>query len=744
MTTPGGSSGFEYGPDSVAARLSVDVPPEGIQTLHQLAKETENLRTQMEALVRAEGDHIGMVQQMSEIHAQVANSTRGLTEEMSRLSTANNMGSAGQGLGGGIYPTGTFMDPFGQANGVGMARDMAGNDPRGFMNQVAQHGGDTKAVIDQASMQELSQIIQEGLQQGMQDELRDMGHGGGAGGPRGGGHSGGGGGPGGHGRNPGGHDDDSHSPDPERDRLSQIQGITNSFQQMGSQFANELGPGGQGMGGAMMNVLRMGGGGGSGMLGSLMGAAGRVGPAGAALGIGLAANQLMQMGGEKIQGYDNMGMTRGGGVGEGMGQEYAARSLAMNPFISTEQARQVIQGALSSGAQGKSFDKVTDFLSHNLTEMNMTVNESMDLLKSNVHASGEGIESLNASLSGLKENSKTGAKTFDDLKSQFEEFSKTISQAGGGTGTNALSGTLSNLFPDNETLRDSGANQKLGNAFLGSTQSTAFNALRMQNPGLANMKPIQAMQAIVAQDPGKTSDQILSVLTQNGKDADSIMWQAQALGIQLTEQEAIQYAKEAQKGPGAGAAANAKRLEPATKVVENGAQKSIMGNLADFGKSAGNLAVGFAKGVIGDAKGSDESFTAANRAAQRMDYDSGRYSNPVLDQLVDQYGAQGIEIVDKQRNVQKLSGDKSQIEALTKGDLLWRQKGDNGAGKTLQQGISSSPANDKNEVNGQIAITVSAPGLNVQAPKSIPISSNSQKAYQAYGSSTLNNAPPGE
>ena len=75
VTTGGpsaGGSGFEYGENTVAARLSIDIPTEGVQSLREITQEISRFRTEMEAAARSQGDFIGFFQTLPSIASQAA------------------------------------------------------------------------------------------------------------------------------------------------------------------------------------------------------------------------------------------------------------------------------------------------------------------------------------------------------------------------------------------------------------------------------------------------------------------------------------------------------------------------------------------------------------------------------------------------------------------------------------------------------------------------------------------------
>lgn len=83
-------------------------------------------------------------------------------------------------------------------------------------------------------------------------------------------------------------------------------------------------------------------------------------------------------------------------------QEAEIKALALDPWISTEQARQLVMAGLNTGAKGDNYDKITDFLTENLRDMNVSVSKSMQLMKASVQEGSMSIENLSATMKNIK------------------------------------------------------------------------------------------------------------------------------------------------------------------------------------------------------------------------------------------------------------------------------------------------------------------------------------------------------
>lgn len=83
-------------------------------------------------------------------------------------------------------------------------------------------------------------------------------------------------------------------------------------------------------------------------------------------------------------------------------QDAEIKALALDPWISTEQARQLVMAGLNTGAKGDNYDKITDFLTENLRDMNVSVSKSMQLMKASVSEGSMSIENLSATMKNIK------------------------------------------------------------------------------------------------------------------------------------------------------------------------------------------------------------------------------------------------------------------------------------------------------------------------------------------------------
>lgn len=177
-------------------------------------------------------------------------------------------------------------------------------------------------------------------------------------------------------------------------------------------------------------------------------------------------NAAIQKTGQTIHDIQGEGVQMGGGLREGIAFESQVRTMAMNPFISTEQSRKIMQSALQTGYTGKEFDTMTEFMAENLKKMNMDVSESTALLQKNVLKGGQDINALQAQLTGNVAIAREGNLTTDQVNQQFGQISgQAVDAGGGGQEGGAAAQSLIASMANDPILRESGATELANSAF---------------------------------------------------------------------------------------------------------------------------------------------------------------------------------------------------------------------------------------------------------------------------------------
>lgn len=231
-----------------------------------------------------------------------------------------------------------------------------------------------------------------------------------------------------------------------------------------------------------------------------------------------------------------------------------------------------------------------------------------------------------------------------------------------------------------------------------------------------------------------------------------------AFNVDMDNTQAMQMAQEVLSG-GNPATRGAQKQQETTSKVTGG--ESFMSDLGQTFGSLGHIGWDLGKAAVdaihGDFGGADRVGADISKVWSQANYRIGADAqNPVLNSIVDQYGANGVEAVDSSGNGTPLTGSRAQVEAFAKGDLRWRRKGEksNGitlaqtppeldqdfrtggtAGHTSQTNVNFSPASVKiNFDNGGMTAT----------PNPVQLTPNQQAVNSGVGDATMNNPPPGD
>jgi hypothetical protein len=739
MTTAGGGStaggsGFEYGENTVAARLSIDIPTEGVQSLREITQEISRFRTEMEAASRSQGDFIGFFQSLPSIAAQAASAYKSFADQLERTISLQQRMSGGVGQWD-VQP-GSSPEPFkGMTTGLGRGggdvgqtvadmdrmREMGSAGERQFMNVRQQRGelqsGDipmTNSDSDiAASNQRISrreQVNQERTGGGIaslagragqyggiaRDVMNEMGPGGSYGG---------------------------------MGRLAQ-RGIS----ALGKHLSGEVPSAASGTAGAV-------GGEGAGMLSAVgrgLGVAGGIGA------IGLAGFEAAQFAGPRLQSLKEVGLTQGGGVGEGFDAEMQARVMALSPFITNDQSRQIIQGALRNGYKGKEYETVTKFMADNLKDFAMTATESQELIKKRMVEGGETPDSIRASLLQSKELSKQGYLSFQDRKAGLDQITGSLADAGVPGSSYATSAPVI-MEMGNQSQLTKGL---YGDIFSNILQSDRGQAAALSLAGMAPSNDMSEWATQLSDNGGAGLQAAIKnlAMTCTGPDGKpNIGAFKKALfgtfGVNVNTSQARMLYKQVM-GNEAGAAQSR---------VDAGDQE----NSSIQQRSQGEAFNAAAGGVWDTTAGSISDLVTGNwgnipQRFRQAGFDEQYDHIPMLDQIVAGQGGDPNKVmVQGDSGWEKLqAGNKDQLSALSKGGK-WRLANEpesNGYTLSQAQGVmDSSFGKTKVDVGGEVSLHVTTdPGVRVQAPSSFSLTQNQQRANAAYGTSTMNAPPPGD
>ncbi|ACH62129.1 tape measure protein [Mycobacterium phage Myrna] len=762
MTNP---ENFDYRDDSVVAKLSVDIPAATLTDLDQVRERVAAIRVENEAAARATGDWAGYLQSFPQIIEQANQAYRNMITQMERMSyiqqelggSQPNVGVQGAPMGGqpgGAYSTAApagYVDPFmglpGQGAGMntmggmtGFMQSMMMNDPRTFANMAAQRGG----YVNPAQL---------GLIGGQLASQR------GVTGGTGGGMGQGAPTPGGMTSQPTSTHRDSNAPgdqhqsgqpttsEPQREPTTPHPDSPAWQQQLGTAGATALsvlaetraatGRGGNAGGimagaGAMLGAIgRIGGhgGGGGGGTGGPPGAGGGEGDggsgggwgsiakgaglAGMAIGGGVMANRFIQNAGEQIQAYRNLGAQTGGGAVEGAGYEIQARMMAMNPFITLEQSRSIMQSALRNGYTGQEFDTVTEMMATNLKDMNMSAQQSMEIFRTTVEKGGVSVQDFSKEMEHLKDLTRVdgNAMSQDERNAAYEGTAGTLQGMGlqGQSLTQAVEG-INEAFSDNQQLKNivpQSAQSALQNPAFLSTMAQTNGVRGVTSPTMA-LRRMQEQGISVDQAYWKTLQRYAQMAYQGtGGDltlgADRFMMIVQPLGVQLgSPDDYYELYKELLGG------------DVATRGHRRGAEAE-----ADPGTAGEVMKAGLAPfGAIGDLAQAGTAVLQGN-----------------LGQAWNQLKQAGSGIAAPFKQTARALTSEEEIVA----DTQRRSAAPQATGPERAENRIRTEGN----VSGEVRITVDQQGR-VTAPQSIQLTGQQKGVNAGVGSLTMNNPSPGD
>lgn len=778
--------GFETGSDYVAARVSFEVNDEGATSLKELTEQLKNFRTATEAANRTGTDFIKYLQTMTQLTNQATEAQKALVDQLNKLADVQQSLMTGQGtqvtrglpqgrvdpqsgMGGGAGTGASRAPTIGDASSY--LGQMAKTDPRQYFNMQQNWGNVRTGDVPAASPSDndLAQHAQRhhAREQALQDQNA------------------------------------SHMKDP----FSPIQRRINGMTSGASQLINEMGGGGseEGMLGlaqkGMMSLSGMLRGSGAaaaatadgaatvgtvaqGGLGAFLarGAGMGLGAAGLGLGAAAAGMGLYQMGGAAVQDVRQLGQSRGGGFQEGMGYEMAIRSMALNPFLSTDQARQIVSSGLSSGYTGKEFDTVTQFMANNLKDMNMQVADSMKLFKKNVGEGGMSQEGLSSQLEALKIASKHGFSSLEELTGSYANASGAMISAGvAGPQASKQAAAASLMFDNVQDLKEVGAKMAASANMKGSMMPSLLRNASLSGVNVPNNVSMggtmewigdnadgnQAIfnvvrkQAQLYQRSGMSKSQVIDSMQSWLIQAfpDMPQWQDRTI--------VSKFVTEALANPNAVREANAanEKAQAETRDVKGrGGWEQVGGTLAG-GFQTVFQGVGELFGNVMQHGGTLSDWKWDKTKQANTDALIGGMSthSQAFDSVLRQYGATGgleINVGGKWQKMDLDEANQSQerawVEAASKGAKI-RQTGKGGDGLSLTElqtkGFDTtggggrnafSLANSNVNVGGVLRITIDRDGRITSIPNQVDLNQNQIGANEGAGNMTHNSPGPGQ
>lgn len=535
MTSPGGGSGFEYTDDSVIARVSIDVPSQAITDISSLSQAMAAMRAQLDAVADAQEKWLGFLSEMPKV-TQDTNSA--IKDQITLLERQNYLQGEAQGGRSGAMAGGGGAGGYSTAApaGYGAGPWQPGTPGMGTGYPAPMNPGQIAEKAERSIAEDPAMAPNMESARGMAVNPALLGAIGAAVGRKfGTGKKA----PGSAAPQPGTGDRDSSAPpdhtqggapstsesqdtptDPNENDTddsknnSLIHQLMNDFK--GGKDGRAIRMGGTLLGAAGRRILTGGGkGDGGGQLGGLAGMAKNIitSPAGmtaGALGLGALAFNKSQDLGEKYTQFQQLGSVQGGDAMTGMKYEAQARIMALNPFITTQQARQAMQMALKEGFRGDNYDTVQDFMISNFKDLGISMGQSMDIMKSQVKGLSEGDDmsgsasNLKETLNTMKELSAEGGLSLPERVNQLEEMSRELSAQGfSGDAINRAALATQEGMGDSMALRESA-----GRITTQTTGSNMLMTLAAQKMGVTGVLPNALPAALerAGMDPDEIRD----------------------------------------------------------------------------------------------------------------------------------------------------------------------------------------------------------------------------------------------
>ena len=487
-------------------------------------------------------------------------------------------------------------------------------------------------------------------------------------------------------------------------------------------------------------------------MGGLGGLARMAGPAGAVVGGVAAVMGLIEKGGHEVQQLRNLGSIRGGAAGQGMGYEMQARMMALNPFITNEQSRQIIQSALTNGYTGTEFDTVTKFMTNNLTQMNMSVADSTQLLQTAATNSKSSVDditsSLTHSMTTMKGMSGQGYNTLPERQESFKQsYSDLVASGVDPSVASQIAGQSTNDYANMPGMSQAGKEIQKG---FSSNSALQYLMATTGGPGGGR---IPGLDPKALGDPDRLPAALGGVGSEKYSQAkwNTIKRLAQMSNGNLTvfRRMLSHYGINMPIGEATKVLDNAGQINTGSKDDPAKAEREEQKEEDKRDRESDEEEEQF-RANAGSPYGHWSVHTKDNHATTR---------ETIRDKVSALYGGEAeVGDPDKKDDWQPFDpNDKEQMKNLRSGKFHIRQQGDTGKGKGLGElkpgdsssGSGSGKGRDKpsgNAVHGHVTIQVQPAAMKdlLKIPSYVPLTSNEQQANAGYGTATKNNPPPGD
>ena len=413
----------------------------------------------------------------------------------------------------------------------------------------------------------------------------------------------------------------------------------------------------------------------------------------------------------------------------------------------------------------------------NLKDMNLSVGDSVKLLRTNVNEGGQSIAGLASSMALLKEASKTGATSLPELQASYASGTEAMIRGGGLSGPQASQAmlTLNNVWKDDQTLK-----LKAGEIVSGLSTSPQGQMAAMTLSGTpipAGALPGTLFERMPDGGQAATFGMLkrIAQMAQQGSRGDEAnganlfqMYMARFANVQLDRAEARKMYLDLLSGKNPleeGKREAQKAVENATRPQWRSPLEVMGGTLYDVGKQITDIPrseFNLATSILG-GKGWDDvkrRFGDVETALSGQDMVTGKGNArhiPMMDRIVDAYGTGGIEILDeKGRAIAFNQTNNAQLQALSQGKYTWRPKGAEGPGTKLsdtpmQGNIKEQMAAGGGQsvnVAGSVTLDLTPEARRALTPQGgtnvIQLTPHERQSNAGYGNARPNNAAPGE
>lgn len=156
-------------------------------------------------------------------------------------------------------------------------------------------------------------------------------------------------------------------------------------------------------------------------------------------GLAVGGYNVVQDVGERMTRLQAIGSEEGGDWSTGLKEDIHARMIGLDPYITTDQAREATQRAMSAGLQGDSRDQFRDMMIANFKDLGMAFGQSATLELTNLRGqelTDENVlktrSEIDATVNTMKELSGDGGNTMalSERLKQLEQMTKSLNSLG--------------------------------------------------------------------------------------------------------------------------------------------------------------------------------------------------------------------------------------------------------------------------------------------------------------------------